>query len=106
MSDNQAESVDCSEAAQADGDCIGWAGTAGANPLAAVISSALLQDKSGAARKFYEEHCAEADQTTADLIEEALVAEAVAGGSRAARILAPLVYPSPKVDTSRKTVPG
>jgi hypothetical protein len=97
------EPVDCSEAAQAVGECLGWAGTAGADPMAATIASALLQGRSAAARRFFNNHQAEVDSATRDLITEAFATESTDGASAAARLLAPLVYPQPG---SRTTPPS
>ena len=98
MDDRQSElePLDCSETAEDAGTCLGWAGTAGAEPIAATIASALLQGRSAGARRFFENHQAEVDPATRDVITEAFAAEAAHGPSAARRILAPLVYPSPR----------
>jgi hypothetical protein len=70
-------------------------GTAGADPLAATILSALLQGRSAGARRFFDNHRAEVDPATRDLITEAFAAESAYGAGAARRILAPLVYPPP-----------
>ncbi|WP_132285345.1 hypothetical protein [Kribbella sp. VKM Ac-2568] len=87
--------ADCSEAAQAAGECIGWAGAAGADPAAAAIASSLLLGKSAGARKFFDNHRAEISSTTQSLITQAFATETSAGAEAAARVLAPLVFPSP-----------
>ncbi|MET9312802.1 hypothetical protein ABZX12_13310 [Kribbella sp. NPDC003505] len=95
MDRDQAGAGDCSEAAQDAGDCLGWAGTRGADPVAAAIASALLQGRSAGARAFFENHRAEVDPATRDLILEAFAVESVHGAGAARRVLAPLVYPPP-----------
>ena len=93
---DDAEPIDCSEAAQDAGECLGWAGTAGADPIAATIASALLQGRSAGARRFFANHQAEVDPATRELIIEAFATESAYGASAARRVLAPLVYPSPR----------
>lgn len=95
MNEGQLEPVDASEAAQDAGECLGWAGTAGADPAAATIASALLLGRSAGARKFFSIHQDEIDPATRDLIMEAFAIESTDGASAAARVLAPLVYPTP-----------
>jgi hypothetical protein len=79
---------------------LGWAGTAGADVIAAVVHSALLADRSRDAREFAEEHSNETSPTTRALIAKAFAVEAEHGSSAAARVLAPLVYPTPPAGTT------
>jgi hypothetical protein len=78
---------------------LGWAGTAGADIIAATVHSALLADRSRDAREFAEEHAVETSPAVQALIAEAFAVEAAHGASAAARVLAPLVYPAPPTGT-------
>ena len=104
MNDGQLEPVDASEAAQDAGECLGWAGTVGADPAAATIASALLLGKSAGARRFFSIHQDEIDPATRDLIMEAFAVESTDGASAAAQVLAPLVSPTPAPQT--RPLPG
>lgn len=104
MNHGELEPVDASEAAQDAGECLGWAGTAGADPAAATIASALLMGRSTGARKFFSIHQDEIDPATRDLIIEAFAVEPTDGASAAARVLAPLVSPVP--DPRNRPAPG
>jgi hypothetical protein len=95
MNEGQLEPVDASEAAQDAGECLGWAGTAGADLAAATIASALLLGKSAGARNFFSIHHDEIDPATRDLILEAFAIESTDGASAAAQVLAPIVSPMP-----------
>ena len=95
MNEDQLEPVDASLAAQDAGECLGWAGTAGADPAAATIASALLQGRSAGARNFFSIHQDEIDPATRHLIMEAFATESTDGASAAAQLLAPLVSPVP-----------
>jgi hypothetical protein len=79
---------------------LGWAGTAGADVIAATVHSALLSDRSRDAREFAEHHAAETSPAVRALIAEAFAVEATQGAEAAARVLAPLVYPAPPPGTS------
>jgi hypothetical protein len=78
---------------------LGWAGTAGADVIAATVHSALLAERSRDAREFAEQHASETAPATRALIAEAFAVEATQGSSAAARALAPLVYPDPPTGT-------
>ena len=104
MSDGQLEPVDASEAAQDAGECLGWAGTAGADPAAATIASALLLGRSAGAHKFFSIHEDEIDPATRDLIMEAFAVESTDGASAAAQVLAPLVTQTPAPQA--RPIPG
>jgi hypothetical protein len=78
---------------------LGWAGTAGADVIAATVHSALLADRSRDAREFAEQHAVETSPATRALIAEAFAVEATQGATAAARVLAPLVYPDPPTGT-------
>jgi hypothetical protein len=104
MNEGQLDSVDASEAAQDAGECLGWAGTAGADPAVATIASALLLGRSAGARKFFAIHQDEIDLATRALIMEAFAIESTEGASAAARVLSPLVSPSPTPQT--RSSPG
>lgn len=104
MNDGQLEPVDASEAAQDAGECLGWAGTAGADPAAATIASALLLGKSAGARRFFSIHQDEIDPATRDLIMEAFAVESTDGAGAAAQVLASLVSPTPTPQT--RPLPG
>jgi hypothetical protein len=79
---------------------LGWAGTAGADVIAATVHSALLADRSRDAREFAALHAVETSPAVRALIAEALAVEATQGAAAAARVLAPLVYPDPSPGTS------
>ncbi|MFI5709902.1 hypothetical protein [Kribbella sp. NPDC051620] len=78
---------------------LGWAGTAGADVIAATVHSALLAGRSRDAREFAEEHAAETSPKARALIAKAFAVEATQGAEAAARVLAPLVYPDPSTGT-------
>lgn len=78
---------------------LGWAGTAGADVIAATVHSALLADRSRDAREFAEQHAVETSPAVRALIAEAFAVEATQGAAAAARVLAPLVYPDPSPGT-------
>ncbi len=82
---------------------LGWAGTAGADIIAATVHSALLADRSQDAREFAEEHAAETSPATRALIAKAFATEATQGTDAAARLLAPLVYPAPRTTNPEST---
>ncbi|RZU18576.1 hypothetical protein EV645_0769 [Kribbella rubisoli] len=95
--------TDCSAAAQASGDCLGWAGGTGADRAAATVASALRLGKTDLARKFFDNHRAEMSSSTRTLVTQALAVAAKDGGDDAAQVLAPLVFPSPHNATGAKT---
>ncbi|MEV8371316.1 hypothetical protein AB0P21_01210 [Kribbella sp. NPDC056861] len=78
---------------------LGWAGTAGADVIAATVHSALLADRCRDAREFAEQHAAATSPVARTLIAEAFAVEATQGAAAAARVLAPLVYPDPSPGT-------
>ncbi|WP_112248679.1 hypothetical protein [Kribbella monticola] len=82
---------------------LGWAGTAGADVIAATVQGALLADRSQDAREFAEEHAADTSPAARALIAEAFAVEATQGAEAAARVLAPLVYPAPSPGMSAPT---
>ena len=92
---HSSESAAFPDPAQDGDEGLGWAGTIGADPIAATVASALALGEAKAARKFYDEYRGEIDPATRLLIEQALELEPLQGAIAAARSLSSLVYPDP-----------
>ncbi|MET7281138.1 hypothetical protein ABZS29_23070 [Kribbella sp. NPDC005582] len=94
---------DCSLSDQDSGECLGWAGTAGADPAAATVASAILLGKADQARAFFSRERAAMSSETQNLITQAFAVAEADGADEGARVLAPLVYPSPDEAAGKRT---